>query len=407
MGIFLADGLYNYNINIFNTLTKMNLPIYDITLDDFSQGIMATSLVDYPAIESDFIHFNKDEATFRFSNEEKREVLGAVLVPDKLIYRRDGFGNEYYVKFTAEVIQQLNAKMHEDGFNKVFTIGHELEAGNTVKFLESWIKETEEDKSNAFGINEPIGSLFMKVKIESEMLWENIKENKLNGFSIELDASIIETKLNKNMDLSRILKNEIVVGEETLLFNTLAEGEVVASDNKEWSGTFTHEGSEVVVEDGNVISVTEVPPVEAEAVTEEVVAVEVAAEEVVEEVVVEEVVAEELAEEEVTEEVAEPIVEEVAAPIEVPVDTTVFDSIESLNAKVDALTSMITNHFASMQPAETTTEVEELSANIEEIKLELKQQTAEAEIMSEAVTDEVVASEFSVENYRAVSDWGK
>ena len=209
------------------------------------------------------------------------------------------------------------------------------------------------------------------------------------------------------MDLSRILKNEIVVGEETLLFNTLAEGEIVASDNKEWSGTFSHEGSEVVVENGNVISVTEVPPVEAEAVIEEVVAVEVAAEEVVEEVVVEEVVAEELAEEEVTEEVAEPIVEEVAAPIEVPVDTTVFDSIESLNAKVDALTSMITNHFASMQPVEATTEVEELSANIEEIKLELKQQTAEAEIMSEAVTDEVVASEFSVENYRAVSDWGK
>ncbi len=373
----------------------MNLPIYDITLDDFSQGIMATSIVDYPAIESDFIFFNKDKATFRFSNEEKREVLGAVLVPDKLIYRKDGYGNEYYVKFTSEVIQQLNAKMHEEGFNKVFTIGHEMEAGNTVKFLESWIKETDEDKSNAFGINEPIGTLFMKVKIESELLWENIKESKLNGFSIELDASIIETKLNKNMDLSRILKNEIVVGEETLLFNTLAEGEVVVSGNEFWSGEFTHDGCNCTVKDGSITNVTEVVA-EAEAETKEEVALEAATEEVEEEVV-EEVVEEDVAVEAKSDE----------APISEPVDNNLFNSIESLNEKVDSLTAVVNNYFESMKPAEPTEAVEELSANIEEIKLELKQQTAEAEIMSDAVTDEAVVNEFSVENYRAISDWGK
>ena len=63
------------------------LEVFDITLTDNDIGISATSLVDLPATESVFLHFNEDKPQFIFSDEEKRELIGAFMIPDKLIYR--------------------------------------------------------------------------------------------------------------------------------------------------------------------------------------------------------------------------------------------------------------------------------------------------------------------------------
>lgn len=343
----------------------MDLPVYDITLDNWDMGIFATSLVDNPAIESDFIFMSKDEMVkWLFSDEEKREVLGAVLVPDKLIYRRDAYGNEYYVKFTKEIIAELSQRMHEEGFNKYFTVAHELDAGVTVKFLESWIKETEEDKSVAFGINEPIGTLFMKVKIESDLIWESIKDGKLNGFSVELDASMIETNLQKqSMDFTKLFKNEIEVGEDKLMFNTLAEGEIVVKKVEDgepsfYSGNFTHEGFEYEVEDGNINSVLELEQ--------------------------------------------EP---------EVELEVYLTESIEAINSKVDNFISTVTGLFEGIKPKEEdsalNTAIDDLATKLEEVKLELKQQSAKAEAEKDELTDPEEVQAFDVESFKAASNWSK
>ena len=68
------------------------LDVYDITLGKDDIGIKATSLVTLPAMESQFLHFNEDKPQFIFASEEKRELIGAIMIPDKLIYRNiDGF----------------------------------------------------------------------------------------------------------------------------------------------------------------------------------------------------------------------------------------------------------------------------------------------------------------------------
>ena len=341
----------------------MELPVYDITLDNWDLGIFATSLVDMPAIESDFIYMDKDKpVNWLFSDEEKREVLGAVLVPDKLIYRRDGAGREYYVRFTKEVIEELSQKMHSEGFNKYFTIAHELDAKGTVVFLESWIKETEEDKSVALGINEPVGTLFMKVKIESELIWSSIKEGKLNGFSVELDASMIETNLQKQgMDFKKLLKNELEVGEDTLRFNALAEGEVVVrdvegSDPEFYSGNFEFESNMYEVEDGNIVSVTAVE-------------------------------------------------EEPEKP-----EGDFSQAIADINSKIETMSDAITNLSEMItgikDDVSAKENIEELSAKFEEVKLELKQQAADRKAKDAAETDQEPESyEFDVDSFKAAREW--
>ena len=88
--------------------------VYDITLQENDLGIKATSLVTIPAIDSPFLHFNEDKPQFIFANEEKQELVGAIMIPDKLIYRNIN-GHKFYVNFTKEVIRDLTSKMIKSG----------------------------------------------------------------------------------------------------------------------------------------------------------------------------------------------------------------------------------------------------------------------------------------------------
>ena len=253
-----------------------DLPIYDIKLNEDNFGLYAISLVTNPAMESNFIYMSEEEQAnqFVFSDEEKREIIGAIIVPDKLIYRKMS-GQEFYVKFTAETIKEINERMQQTDGNKYFTVEHELGANNSVRFLESWIKETEEDKSSAFGINEPVGSLFVKAKVESNLLWDMIKEEKLKGFSIEIDASLLEShfsnlkKENKmDYDVTSMYSNSLTVGDSNLVFNgELEVGNVVMTYNTgtdaaqvilPYSGTFTTDNVEYVIESGLVKEKTDI-----------------------------------------------------------------------------------------------------------------------------------------------------
>jgi len=249
------------------------LPIYDITLEDYNYGIFGISLVKEPAIKSNFIKLSEDheESMFVLADEDRRELLGALLIPDLNIYRKMN-GQEFMIKFSSETIAKINERMQETSGNKAFTIQHELGVNSGIKFLESWVKETEEDKSKAFGIDAPIGSLFGKVKIESDLIWDLIKEGKLNGFSVELDAGMTkailseQTKINK-MDFKSMYSNAITVeGKELLLNGELEKSSLLfhveTKDEKEtlapYSGTFKLENVEYTVTDGLVMDVKDI-----------------------------------------------------------------------------------------------------------------------------------------------------
>ena len=89
-----------------------NIPIYEAIIDSEDAGMVVVSLVGEGAIESDFMAFDKMKEPLRFSveNEEQRMVLGAVMIPEKLIYRETVDGFPYYVKYSSATIHKMAEK---------------------------------------------------------------------------------------------------------------------------------------------------------------------------------------------------------------------------------------------------------------------------------------------------------
>ena len=148
-------------------------------------GIDAISLVEHPAIEEDFIALNtQKKQVFAMQNQEKRLLMGAALIPDKPIYRTDG-ENEYYVYFSKETVRKAMELFFKNGYQSNATIEHNYEVDGTT-IVESWIIEDETlDKSRAYGLDLPVGTWMVSMKIDNESIWKRVKDGEFKGFSIE------------------------------------------------------------------------------------------------------------------------------------------------------------------------------------------------------------------------------
>lgn len=158
----------------------MKLKVYNAVLVDETEGILAISLVDYPAIEKNFMYFSKTNPAQNVSlvkTNDKHIITGPILIPEKLIYRRDEDGSEYYIKFSKEVIQKLCSKMLVDGTFQNNTLMHLPGYVNGLVPLEIYLAK---DNSEW-----PEGSLIVSYKVTSEKLWKEIKDGTFRGFSIE------------------------------------------------------------------------------------------------------------------------------------------------------------------------------------------------------------------------------
>lgn len=173
---------------------KKKLKCYSVTLDS---DVYAVSLVDDPAIEETFIALGKEKPLRIFLEEnEKRIVMGAVLVPDKPIYRNQD-GEEFYITFSADTIEKLAHDFLRMGRNYNFSYQHEKDVDG-VSVIESWIvSDTEMDKSSQYGMRLPKGTWVMAAKIDNENLWKSIKNGDAKGFSIEAIVNLDEIKLKK------------------------------------------------------------------------------------------------------------------------------------------------------------------------------------------------------------------
>ena len=176
------------------------LPLYEVTVDS---DVYAISLVDEPAIEVNYVHLKKDSKAKKvvFLEDEAKEkhmVVGPVLIPDMPIYRNQD-GEEFYIQFSKESIERLAYNYIKQGYNMTsFTAQHQYPV-NEVYIVESWLKTTENDKSNDLGFDCPIGTWFVGAKVNNVDVWEDIKDGKMNGFSVEAFVSLDELKLNKNI----------------------------------------------------------------------------------------------------------------------------------------------------------------------------------------------------------------
>jgi hypothetical protein len=119
-------------------------------------------------------------------DEEKKEVIGAALIPNKMIIRRDSMtGEMFYVYFSEDTIKTLSEKFMKDKLLDSTNLDHTSIKAKTF-VSESWIIEDPlNDKSKSLGFSLPKGTWMIKMKVDSNELWEDIKKGKYNGFSVE------------------------------------------------------------------------------------------------------------------------------------------------------------------------------------------------------------------------------
>ncbi len=159
--------------------------IVELVIEKDLDGIDAVSLVDSPAIEENFIALNKEyKIEFAEVDSDKRILMGAALIPNKQIYRKNG-KDEFYVFFSEATVKQASELFLKNGNQSNATLEHKSKFdGATV--VESWIIDNPEmDKSKAYGFDLPKGTWMISMKIEDENVWKQVKEGKYKGFSIE------------------------------------------------------------------------------------------------------------------------------------------------------------------------------------------------------------------------------
>ena len=181
--------------------------IVELILDDENEasGVYAISLVDRPAIQENFVLLSK-EYEFATIDNERRIVLGAALVPNKLILRKDvDTGEMYHIYFSEETIRKTAEKFFKQKLQDQSTLQHEV-AVQGVTAIESWIIEDEQyDKTRKYNLNYPVGTWVVASKIDNEEVWENyVKTGKVLGYSIE-------GNYNENVELANVdLEQEIL-----------------------------------------------------------------------------------------------------------------------------------------------------------------------------------------------------
>ena len=161
--------------------------IIELVLDEMQElmGIQAISIVENPAIEEDFVALATQKIEFATQNDEKRILMGAALIPNKPIYRRNG-EEEFYVYFSKDTIRKASELFFQNGNQNKSTLEHEAELQG-LSVVESWIIESEQqDKSRVYGLEMPVGTWMVSMKVNNEDIWNNyVKTGKVKGFSIE------------------------------------------------------------------------------------------------------------------------------------------------------------------------------------------------------------------------------
>jgi hypothetical protein len=162
-----------------------DLETIELFIDDEDQsGIEAISLVEFPAIEENFVALSKHKIELKTMDEEKRLVVGLALVPDKKIYRNNG-GFEYNITFSKDTVRKAAEKYLKSLKIHNATIEHEMEVDG-VYLTESWIVEdVQKDKTALYDLDAPEGAWAVSMRIENDEVWEDVKAGKYLGFSIE------------------------------------------------------------------------------------------------------------------------------------------------------------------------------------------------------------------------------
>ncbi len=174
-------------------MSKKKLKKYYVNPED--SAVLAMSVVDAPAVESNFIYLSKQKIDkfVALESKEKHMIFGCALRPDFPIYRNDG-DEEYYLEFSKDAVERLARNFMINGLQQNFTAAHRSEVDG-ITITESWIKsDMNADKSVALGLDDnlPVGSWIIGAYCDNADIWEKVKAGTFHGFSVEAIVNVDE-----------------------------------------------------------------------------------------------------------------------------------------------------------------------------------------------------------------------
>jgi hypothetical protein len=185
--------------------------IIELLIDETKEemGINAVSVVESPAIEENFIALKKHEVELKEVDAEKRILMGAALVPNKQIYRRNK-DKEFYIYFSEDTVRKASELFLMRSNQNNATLEHERKMLDGMSVVESWIIEDEkQDKSAKYGFNLPKGTWMISMKVNNDEIWQKVKDGEVKGFSIEghfVDKYEMSLQQNEEDEIIAFLK---------------------------------------------------------------------------------------------------------------------------------------------------------------------------------------------------------
>ena len=220
-----------------------------------TSDVFAVSLVEDPAVESNFVALSKQQPMdFKIQNEERRMIYGVALRADFPIYRRYG-DEEFYLVFEKDAVRRLMTKFMKNFGQKSWTKDH-MDFAEGITVVESWIVEdVENDKAKALGLsNYSEGSWMIGAKVDDDEMWQSIKDGRWKGFSIEAWVDMEEMdfkKINKAKDKKMNKFEEMVDKIKNIILEAVEEPETKVEETVEEEEKFEEETKteEVTVEE--------------------------------------------------------------------------------------------------------------------------------------------------------------
>jgi predicted ABC-type ATPase len=196
----------------------MELPLYMLEIsDDLSDDaeVQFVALVDRPAIQKNWNAF-KNEQKFQIISEDKHIISGCAMLADTPIFRSDANFGDYYVAFSKDTIVKIVQKYFKKGYQNNVNLMHDpnqIETGVTM--FESFISDKSRGIEPMKGFEDaPDGSWFVSMLVENDAVWQQVKEGKINGFSIEGIFNYTPKIPKEQQVMSEIYKilNEVELG---------------------------------------------------------------------------------------------------------------------------------------------------------------------------------------------------
>lgn len=169
-------------------VTIDGLPVYSAVIDGEDEGMFRISLVDAPAVKSDFMKFAeaKEVRKFAIQDEDKRLVYGVVMRADFPILRIGPAGDGFYMIFKAETIRQMAQKYLAEGRQNDVNLMHEDGSEvDGVEMVQFFLKDTAGGIAPVGFDDIADGSLFAEFKVLNDEVWAQVKDGTFKGFSLE------------------------------------------------------------------------------------------------------------------------------------------------------------------------------------------------------------------------------